>query len=295
MQRKLALGLAAVYIVTMLSVVPVAASGAPGQIAAPVQIPIVQEGSGAGADNLLGEILQFRVKADGYYDEMGYSSNRYAYTETELVMLATVIYLEVRGESYAAKLAVGNVVMNRVLSPGYPGDTIREVVTRPNQFCYNPSVRPNAVCIRAAKDVLEKEIWVIPQNVYYFRATGCRADWGKHVYYAHIGHTAFYKDEYAGRSAAGSIPPALYKRVYEWPQYGCEPGLRIVKLQKMLNNIGFTVRTDGYFDTGTRDAIARFQGNEGMAMSGAADPSTLNRLITKYESKTGSGLLSLIS
>jgi spore germination cell wall hydrolase CwlJ-like protein len=41
--------------------------------------------------------------------------------------LATNIYHEARGESYAGKVAVANVTMNRVLSPKFPG-TICDVV-----------------------------------------------------------------------------------------------------------------------------------------------------------------------
>jgi murein L,D-transpeptidase YcbB/YkuD len=226
-------------------------------------------------------ISSFQAQADAYYDDMGFSSNHYNYTQKELMMLANVIHNEVRGESYEAMLAVGNVVMNRVLSPGYPGDTIEDVVTRPNQFCYRPSVKPMAKCIQAAKDVLEREVWVIPQDIYFFRATGSHADWGKHEYYKHIGTTAFYHDSYPGRSNVRAIPAALYKRVYEWPQYGCEPGLRVVKVQRMLNALGYKTEEDGYFGRNLRGVLIRFQKNEGLTADGVANPATLNRLIQK--------------
>ena len=46
---------------------------------------------------------------------------------TEAICLATNIYHEARGESYAGKVAVANVTMNRVTSPKFP-NTICDVV-----------------------------------------------------------------------------------------------------------------------------------------------------------------------
>jgi len=251
-------------------------------IPAPAQVsPLQQANGGVRTANLSDMISLFQVKADKYYDDMGFSSDHYAYTESELTMLATVIHMEVRGESYTAMLAVGDVVMNRVLSPGYPGNTIAEVVTRPNQFCYNPAIKPAAECIRAAKDVLDREVWVIPQDVYFFKVSSSSANWGRHVFFTHIGVTAFYEDNYSGRSGGNSLPAALYNRIYEWPRYGCEPGLRVIRVQTMLNSLGYKVQADGFFDTGTRDALSRFQAREGLAPSGIADPATLERMISK--------------
>ncbi|HVI40348.1 MAG TPA: cell wall hydrolase, partial [Anaerovoracaceae bacterium] len=120
----------------------------------------------------------YMADAERYYSGCGYSSNRYEYTDQELYMLAQLISGEARGESSRGKIAVGNVVMNRVLSPGYPGDTIREVILSPGQFTgYSSSITPGAACMAAARQVLEKEVWVIPQDVYFFHA-GAGRHWG---------------------------------------------------------------------------------------------------------------------
>lgn len=286
MKRVSAAVLASALIAAIFLAAPASAADGTAGAAAQAENPAQQAGGGdAGA--AYGSVQWFREPADRYYEESNYSSNRYAYTQDELMMLATVIHLEVRGEPYEAMLAVGNVVMNRVLAPGFPGDTIREVVTRPNQFCYNPSVRPMAICVKAAREVLEDEVWVIPQNVYYFRAVENRGNWGKHIYYRHIGATAFYRDFYSGRSNSAGVPEALYRRVCEWPQYGCEPGLRVARLQKMLRSLGYKVEPDGYFDTGTRAAVRRFQQSEGLQADGVANPATLNRMMEKSEGKSG--------
>jgi hypothetical protein len=224
----------------------------------------------------------FKVKTGTYYNTVGYSTNHYKYTSSELTMLAVVIHLEARGQPYKAKLAVANVVMNRVLAPGYPGSTIKAVVTQPNQFCYNASVQPNADCLRAAKDVLDNEVWVVPQNVYFFRATKSKSNWGKTPYWGHIGDTAFYRGSYAGRYNGSSIPAKLYSRTYKWPQVGCAVGSRVRKVQLMLNALGYRTAVDGYFGESTKAALIRFQKKAGLAPDGIAGSATLKVLIRKY-------------
>lgn len=247
---------------------------------ASILAPVAQAAPSTDLNKLVKD--DFMVTADKYYNEMGYSSNHYDYTESEVKMLATVVYLEVRGSSYKSKLAVANVVMNRVLSSGYPGDTIKEVVTRPNQFAYKPNITPTADCIKAARDVLDHEVWVIPQNVYFFRATASKANWGRHKFYARIDSTAFYTDSYAGRSNLKTIPTALYQRVYKWPQFGCKPATRVKKMQRMLNALGYKFTTDGWFGKASKDALIKFQKANGLTADGIAGPATLKKLIKKY-------------
>lgn len=238
--------------------------------------------TGAQAADLNTLVKQFEVKADKYYTDQGFSSNHYAYTAAELRMLAVVITMEARGEPYGCKLAVGNVVMNRVLSSGYPGDTITAVVKRPNQFCYSPAVQPSAECMQAARDILDHEVWVVPQNTYFFRASASRSNWGSHDFAIRLGHTAFYRHSYAGRSNSSIIPAQLFQRVTQWPQYGCKPGARVRKVQQMLAGMGYTVSTDGYFGQSTKDALVRFQKAKGLQSDGVAGPATLRALIRAY-------------
>lgn len=237
----------------------------------------------AAAPSLSTLAAQFEVKADKYYNSVRYSTNRYKHTESDVRMLAIVIYREARGQPYKAKIAVGNVVMNRVLSSGYPGKTVKEVVTRPNQFSYSAVTKPDAACVAAARDVLEREVWTVPQNTYFFRATSSKSDWGRHDYWAHVGSQAFYRDAaYKGRYNGSSIPEALYKRVYRWPQYGCVPSARVRKIQRMLISFGYDLVADGYFGQDTKDAVIRFQKSKGLKADGIAGPVTLKAMIKKY-------------
>lgn len=227
------------------------------------------------------QVQSFKVTAKRYYDSYGFSSNRYKYTEAEVRMLAVVIHMEARGEPYRAKLAIANVVMNRVLAPGYPGATIKAVVTAPNQFCYKAGVSPTAECVRAARDVLENETWVVPQNTYFFRATGSKSNWGRHEYWGRIGGTTFYQDRYSGRYNGDAVPDRLFERIFKWPQYGCKAASRVHRIQVMLNSLGYKVAQDGHFGTGTKKALMDFQHVSGLAADGIAGPATLAALIKK--------------
>lgn len=54
-------------------------------------------------------------------------------SEEDLELLASIIYCEAKGEPYIGKVAVGNVVLNRVKSSRYP-DTIKGVIYAKGQF-----------------------------------------------------------------------------------------------------------------------------------------------------------------
>lgn len=268
MKRKMLFSVAAVILAVAMAAVPVTALAASAVTAAKTLNDCVKD---------------FQSTAKKFYSNYGFSSNHYVYTTAELKMLAVVIYREARSEPYTTKVAIGNVVMNRVLCSGYPGSTVKEVVTRPNQFSYSESTQPNAECIKAATDVLKYELWVVPQNTYYFRATSSTGNWGRHTYYKRIGHTTFYTDKYyKGRYNGTAIPEKLYQRTYKWPQYGCTVSKNVRKIQTMLSTLGFKTARDGWFGQGTKDALVKFQRKNGIKADGVAGPATLKKLISKY-------------
>lgn len=234
--------------------------------------------------DLDGLVEFYRLKADRYYGDYGYSNNHYDYTDEELTMLAKLIHGEARGESLKGKIAVANVVMNRVLARGYPGDTIKAVITASGQFSgYSSSIRPSSSCVYAARQVLEKEVWMIPQNVYFFQSNKpAGEDWGGHTFLVKIGGHCFYSESYSGRSRNSTVPPALYERVYQWPQFGCEPGKRVYRIQYMLAKLGYDVEADRYFGKTTKDALIAFQKEHKLKADGVAGPSTLKALIRAY-------------
>ena len=75
-------------------------------------------------------------------------------TPQEVSMMEYVVEREVRGGSYAHKIAVANVIVNRVLASRFPG-TVSEVLHAPKQFpisiqnYYNPKWHPSDETINA--------------------------------------------------------------------------------------------------------------------------------------------------
>ena len=224
------------------------------------------------------------VDADLYYNEVGYSNNYYEYTENEMYILAQLIHGEARGESLDGMVAVGNVVMNRVLNRRYFGNTIQSVVTASGQFSgYKSTIVPSSKCKIAARKVLDYQVWVVPQNIYYFKAYGAvGADWGSHKFYKRIGGHNFYIHRYGGRSNTDKIPPRMYERTYKWPRMGCWPEDRIYRVQFMLNKLGYDVKADSYFGAGTMKELKKFQEKKGLEADGVAGPSTIEALIRAF-------------
>lgn len=85
-----------------------------------------------------------------------------SFAEGDRYLLANLIYCEAGGEIYDGKVAVGAVVINRVLSPVFPG-TVEGVIYAPRQFSPAGSGRlavalannlANDACYRAADEAM---------------------------------------------------------------------------------------------------------------------------------------------
>lgn len=114
------------------------------------------------------------------------------FAEGDRALLANIIYCEAGSEPYAGKLAVGAVVINRVLSSVYP-DTVVGVIYQNKQFSPVASGRlalaladdkANADCYRAADEAMKGYSNV--GNCVYFRTpvpglTGTQI--GGHIFY----------------------------------------------------------------------------------------------------------------
>lgn len=223
------------------------------------------------------KILDYFVAAEGpYYNEVGYSSNQYKYTADELHMLAQIIQKEAGGESETGKIAVGNVVINRVLN-GRWGKTIDAVK---GGFAYSPDIVPKQAAVNAAKAVLDDEVWKVPQNTYFFKTSG--GDWRTFKFYKQIGNHYFYTENYSGRYNGEGVPPALFDRTYKYAQYGCKPENRVYRIQVMLKSLGYSVGTDKYFGLSTKEALIQFQKDAKLKADGVAGKSTVEKLINKY-------------
>lgn len=85
-------------------------------------------------------------------------------------LLAQIINAEARNQPYDGMVAVGNVIMNRIVSPKFP-DTVRDVVYQKGQFSpvNDGSINnaPSESAIQAAKDVMNGHK-VIGDDVLFF-------------------------------------------------------------------------------------------------------------------------------
>ena len=98
-----------------------------------------------------------------------------SFAEGDRYLLASIIYCEAGGEPYAGKLAVGSVVINRLLSSRYP-DTVVGVIYQNKQFSPVASGRlaialaegkATASCYQAADEAMSGRSNV--ENCLYFR------------------------------------------------------------------------------------------------------------------------------
>lgn len=116
-----------------------------------------------------------------------------SFADGDRYLLANLIYCEAGGESYAGQVAVGSVVINRVLSSVYP-DTVTGVIYQSGQFSPVASGRlalaladgrATASCYQAADEVMRGTTNV--GNCVYFRTPVAginpRYTIGGHIFY----------------------------------------------------------------------------------------------------------------
>lgn len=125
-------------------------------------------------------------------DEVSYSGTKLDYTATDLAMLAAIIECEAGNQSYEGKLAVGSVIVNRVLNPRF-GDSITSVIYASGQFSPVASGRfaivlargASSECVSAAYEVLNGNLTT---TALYFHVYRPSVDTGGTV----IGDHVFY-------------------------------------------------------------------------------------------------------
>ena len=118
------------------------------------------------------------------------------YDQEDLYWLSRIIYAESGNQSLEGKIAVGNVVLNRVASPLFP-NTVADVIYQPNQFSPagsgHLSRTPNAESVVAAKLCLEGAN-TAGNALYFVNPVTSPGSWASRnrPYVATIGAHAFY-------------------------------------------------------------------------------------------------------
>jgi len=229
----------------------------------------------------IARILTFLLLCNLFYIPV--QAKSFSFSESEVTMLAKLIKTEAGSESMQGKIAVGNVVMNRVIAYN---STITSILNTPNQFAYNPHVTPNDDCYAAAKRVLYNKEWVVPSNCHYFKSSGPPANgyatWsGKkddiRTFWGKIGGNYFYLRDPDGIGASGQrITPPMYTYEYDTPRIGTKPSDEVVQIQELLIICGYDVVADGYFGEGTDVAVKDFQTKAKVKADGIVGEETLN-------------------
>lgn len=105
------------------------------------------------------------------------------YSEEELDLLARLVHAEARGEPLEGKIAVANVVLNRVKSQNFPNTIEQVIYQRVNgryQFCpvRNGSInqKPTAEAVEAARLALEGKV-VVKDALYFYNPRLARCKW----------------------------------------------------------------------------------------------------------------------
>ena len=129
-----------------------------------------------------------------------------AYSDEEVYLLAQLVYHEAHNQAYNGKVAIAEVVLNRVNSRLFPNN-ISDVIFQSGQFTSIrrlKNINPTEQEIRIAFNVLNGSLRVLKDSdVLYFRnpkitsgiSSKIEKDWGDKEYYTHIGDHAFYSQE----------------------------------------------------------------------------------------------------
>lgn len=133
------------------------------------------------------------LEAMGIYSS---SSSSSGVNNSDLNLLAHLIYAEARGEPYAGQVAVGAVVLNRVKSSKFP-NSVAGVIYQPGAFDVvsdgQINYSPNTTAINAARDALNG--WDPTSGcIYYFNPNTATSSWiWSRPYVITIGNHRFCK------------------------------------------------------------------------------------------------------
>ncbi|GIO67863.1 cell wall hydrolase [Paenibacillus sp. JTLBN-2024] len=124
---------------------------------------------------------------------------QYNVTAEDVLLLQKIVMAEAEGEPYQGKIAVANVVLNRLRSANFP-NTIKKVIYQKHQFSPVANgrfdrVKPNRDCIRAVNEALNGKK-AVTDDTYFFLSLKLAQDLTIHhtrTYEKRIGNHTFYK------------------------------------------------------------------------------------------------------
>ena len=135
-----------------------------------------QRKNGLKVDGIVGKNT---LKALGISSTASGESSSGSYSDSDLMLLARLIYGEARGESYVGQVAVGAVVLNRIKSASFP-NTMAGVIYQRYAFTAvedgQINLTPNATAKKAAQDALNG--WDPSYgSLYYYNPSTATSQW----------------------------------------------------------------------------------------------------------------------
>lgn len=128
------------------------------------------------------------------------------YSDEEVYLTAQLVHHEAHNQAYNGKVAVAEVVLNRVQSSLFP-DKVNDVIFQNGQFTSLrrlKNINPTELELRISYNVLNGSLRVLnDKDVMYFRnpkitsgiSASTKKDWGNLEYATYIGEHAFYSQE----------------------------------------------------------------------------------------------------
>lgn len=136
----------------------------------------------------------------------GTAASSYEASDYEVDLLAKLIHHEAGNQPRAGKVAVGEVVMNRVNSDLFTQNNITDIIYAPGQFSYNEelaNMHPTTEEYEIAEGIIDGTERIFnDESVLFFKNPTITSsgnynsddivDWGKYEWYCFIGGHAFY-------------------------------------------------------------------------------------------------------
>lgn len=121
------------------------------------------------------------------------------YDDNDIYWLSRLIEAEAKGESYTGKVAVGNCVLNRVISKEYPNNVVKVIFDKNYGVQYQPTIN-GAIYNTPSKDSMNAAIAAlegakpIGKCMFFYNPTQSSSNWIKNnrPYFTTIGNHDFH-------------------------------------------------------------------------------------------------------
>ena len=185
------------------------------------------------------------------------------YSDEEVYLTAQLVHHEAHNQAYNGKVAVAEVVLNRVQSSLFP-DKVNDVIFQNGQFSSLrrlKNINPTELELRIAYNVLNGSLRVLnDKDVMYFRnpkitsgiSASTKKDWGNLEYATYIGEHAFYSQGLSEDDKKESIFDKLPSSLDISKLFTHKPNTSVAKSEESVeHNITDTSEVESSTNTNT--------------------------------------------